>query len=111
MGEFPSSCRDRPESRLEDKRGYSRIKSGGQRSLVGYSPWGHREWDTTERLTLLLLHPYEDRFIMFTPALFIAAKNWKQFKRLSKSKWINELCIHTWTQQSKGMKYLYKQYE
>ena len=20
----------------------------GQRSLVGYSPWGYREWDTTE---------------------------------------------------------------
>ena len=25
-------------------------KSHGQRSLVGYSPWGHRESDTTERL-------------------------------------------------------------
>ena len=23
----------------------------GQRSLVGYSPWGHEEWDTTERLS------------------------------------------------------------
>ena len=23
-----------------------------QRSLVGYSPWGHKESDTTERLTL-----------------------------------------------------------
>ena len=22
----------------------------GQRSLVGYSPWGHKESDTTERL-------------------------------------------------------------
>ena len=20
----------------------------GQRSLAGYSPWGHKEWDTTE---------------------------------------------------------------
>ena len=26
-------------------------KSLGQRSLVGYSPWGCKEWDTTERLT------------------------------------------------------------
>ena len=26
----------------------------GQRSLVGYSPWGHKESDTTERLTLSL---------------------------------------------------------
>ena len=25
-------------------------KSLGQRSLVGYTPWGHRELDTTERL-------------------------------------------------------------
>ena len=26
----------------------------GQRSLVGYSPWGRKELDTTERLTLSL---------------------------------------------------------
>ena len=26
-------------------------KSHGQRNLVGYSPWGHKESDTTERLT------------------------------------------------------------
>ena len=26
----------------------------GQRSLTGYSPWGHKELDTTERLILLL---------------------------------------------------------
>ena len=25
----------------------------GQRSLVGYSPWGHKKSDTTEQLTLL----------------------------------------------------------
>jgi len=24
----------------------------GQRSLVGYSPWSHKELDTTERLTI-----------------------------------------------------------
>ena len=29
-------------------------KSHGWRSLVGYSPWGHQELDTTERLTLSL---------------------------------------------------------
>ena len=29
-------------------------ESHGQRSLAGYSPWGHRESDTTERLTLSL---------------------------------------------------------
>ena len=26
----------------------------GQRNLVGYSPWGHKESDRTERLTLLM---------------------------------------------------------
>ena len=24
----------------------------GQRSLAGYSPWGHKELDTTERLSI-----------------------------------------------------------
>ena len=27
-----------------------------ERSLAGYSPWGHQELDTTERLTLFYLH-------------------------------------------------------
>ena len=26
----------------------------GQRSLAGYNPWGRKEWDTTDRLTLSL---------------------------------------------------------
>ena len=30
-------------------------KSHGQRSLVGYSPWGRKESDTTERLHFLFL--------------------------------------------------------
>ena len=29
-------------------------KSHGQRNLAGYSPWGHKELDMTERLTLSL---------------------------------------------------------
>ena len=32
--------------------GRSPGESHGQKSLVGYSPWGHKESDTTERLTL-----------------------------------------------------------
>ena len=31
-------------------------KSHGQRSLVGYSPWGHKESDMTERLGTHFLH-------------------------------------------------------
>ena len=36
-------------------------KSHGQRSLMGYSPWGHKQSDTTERLTytLTLYHVVE----------------------------------------------------
>ena len=40
------------EDPLERKRQSTPVllpgKSHGQRSLVGYSPWGHKEWDTTE---------------------------------------------------------------
>ena len=31
-------------------------ESHGQRSLVGCSPWGHRETDTTESLMLIMLN-------------------------------------------------------
>ena len=31
----------------------------GQRSLVGYCPWGHKESDTTKRLTLRTLERYD----------------------------------------------------
>ena len=30
-------------------------ESHGQRSLAGYSPWGHKAMDTTERLTLAVV--------------------------------------------------------
>ena len=32
-------------------------KSHGQRSLIGYSPWGHKDLDMTERLHFLSLSP------------------------------------------------------
>ena len=35
-------------------------KSHGRRSLVGYSPWGRRESDTTERLKLSLSRTHSD---------------------------------------------------
>ena len=33
-------------------------KSHGQRNLVGYSPWGHQESNTTERLSIAHIHLY-----------------------------------------------------
>ena len=45
----PSPCQEDP---LEKEMATHSLpgKSHGQRSLVGYSPWGHKESDTTERL-------------------------------------------------------------
>ena len=35
-------------------------KSHGQRSLVGYSPWGHKESDMTEQLHFIYLQDRPD---------------------------------------------------
>ena len=37
---------------------YSSILAWRQKSLVGYSPWGHEESDTTEQLTHTLSRDY-----------------------------------------------------
>ena len=48
-------------------------ESLGQRSLVGYSPWGHKEWDTTEAtwhallMLLLLLSRFSRVPLFVTP--------------------------------------------
>ena len=56
-GSIPRSGRSPGEDSPRERR-LSRVflpgKSQGQRSLEGYSPWGHKESDTAERLTLLL---------------------------------------------------------
>ena len=44
---------DPPESEWLPTPVFLPGESHGQRSLVGYSPWGHKELDTTERLTVL----------------------------------------------------------
>ena len=33
-------------------------ESHGQRSLIGYGPWGHEESDTTEQLSIACIHTY-----------------------------------------------------
>ena len=35
-------------------------KFHGQRSLTGYNPWGHKELDTTKRLSTCKSHLYKD---------------------------------------------------
>ena len=46
-------------------------ESHGQRSLVDYSPWSHKESDTTERLTLSHFQDIEAG-LSFTPTLYQA---------------------------------------
>ena len=46
LGRFPGGGHDNPlrYSSLENPH--------GQRSLAGYSPWGHKQSDTTEQLSM-----------------------------------------------------------
>ena len=43
-----------PEGGHDNPLQYSCLNPYGQRSLVGYTPWGRKESDTTERLSLTL---------------------------------------------------------
>ena len=50
----------------------------GQRSVVGYSPWGHKEWDMTEQLhfhfhPIVMLPPRDNFSPSFRPSLALRA--------------------------------------
>ena len=53
-GSIPASGRSPGEGNGNPLQYSSLEKSHGQRSLVGYTPWGRKESDTTERLSLTL---------------------------------------------------------
>ena len=38
-------------------------KSHGQRRLAGYSPWGRKQLDVTEQLTVLMINDIEHPFV------------------------------------------------
>ena len=40
-------------------------KFHGQRSQAGHSPWGYKELDMTERLTLSLVHKNTSHWLMY----------------------------------------------
>ena len=50
QGSIPESGRSPGEGKWEPTPVLLPGESYGQRSLVGYSPWGRKESDTTERL-------------------------------------------------------------
>ena len=54
VGSIPRSGRGQEEALEEEMATHSSIlawESHGQRSMAGYSPWGPKELDTTERLS------------------------------------------------------------
>ena len=55
-------------------------ESHGRRSLVDYSPWGCKEWDTTERLHF---HFHLQSGTMITPTFFLSLKITLVFQSLS----------------------------
>ena len=48
-------------------------RSHGQRSLAGYSPWGHKESDMTEQLTYL--HLLSENFTLNVSATSVYSKH------------------------------------
>ena len=54
LGSIPGSGRSPEEGNWLPTPVFLPGEFHGQRSLVGYSPWGRKESDTTERLTLSL---------------------------------------------------------
>ena len=50
LGSIPGSERSAGEGNGNPLQCYCLEKSHGQRSLIGYSPWGRKESDMTERL-------------------------------------------------------------
>ena len=79
-------------------------KSHGQRSLAGYSPWGHKESDTTEWLHIIVNSQtviHESCFQIWIHVLDFLFKSWKQLLRIMTTHFKPLLCkylnyIQTW---------------
>ena len=55
----------------------------GQRSLVGYSPWGHKEADMTEWLSTPSFYIFKASYIMLFALIFHIQLYWIEGTRLS----------------------------
>ena len=63
-GSIPGSGRS-PGGRNGNPLQYSCLEnSHGQRSLVGYHPWGHKESDTTEAIENACTHVISEKFMV-----------------------------------------------
>ena len=63
-GLIPQSGRSPAEGNSNPLQ-YSCLQNSMDRSLAGYSPWGHKELDTMERLTLPHIYIYIYIYIMY----------------------------------------------
>ena len=68
LGSIPGSGRFPWKGEWQPTPGLLPGESHGQRNLAGYSPWGRRESDTTEGLTLSLMKMYFSRSCGLCPA-------------------------------------------
>ena len=62
-GSIPGSGRSPGEGNGNPLQYSCLEKSHGQRNLVGYSPWGHKESEMTEQLTVSLSYIYVYSYI------------------------------------------------
>ena len=68
LGSIPGSGRSPGEGKRHPTPVLLPGESHGGRSLVGYSPWGHKESDTTERLHFhFLLFKNDDKYLLKNP--------------------------------------------
>ena len=77
----------------------------GQRSLVGYSPWGCKESDMTEQLTLLHYHSwtYQNKFVTCLPGTFFSALLPLTERREKKGKKLREISLTCSVQFSRSV--------
>ena len=68
-------------------------KSHGQGSLVGHSPWGHKESDTTERLHLFLFTYYKTFPFQSLILFFLLKKNVLLLSEIPSN---HPLCVYYW---------------
>ena len=77
MGSIPGSGKSPWRRKWQPTPVFLPGKSHGQRNMVGYSPWGHKESDTIEWLNFHILHYFNS---------LIVTLSWKGSKRQSKNR-------------------------
>ena len=88
LGSIPGLGRSPGEGNGNPLQVFLPGESNGQRSLVGYSPWGRTEWDRTEQLT------HTHRELRSHKSWSVAKK--KSFGPYGSELWGNRRVKHTW---------------